>query len=133
MIAGACTLPPSSEQDPASIAEPLEGRPAYREVSLPPKNQRFGADPEEISLDAFGIAEPVEGNFTQEVDMVKQTRTRAIVSLIQTGLPDDSVKAIRYRLEFESEENQWELVWAGRQVRCWPGRGSQEWSRDLCK
>jgi len=39
---------------------------------------------------------------------------------------------MRYWLEFTAADNQWEMVWAGRQVRCQPNRGSQEWSTDLC-
>lgn len=128
-MAGACVQPSPSEQE---MTESIEGRSAYSEVSLPPESQRFGADPEQIALDAFGITEPVEGNFTQEVQVVEQTPTQAMVTLIQTGLPDDSVQGMRYWLEFEAGENQWELVWVGRQTKCWPGRGSQEWSTDLC-
>ncbi len=128
-MAGACVQSPPPEPE---TTVSMEGRSAYSEVSLPPDDQRFGAYPEQIALDAFGITEPVEGNFAQEVQVVEQTPTQAVVTLSQTGLPDDSVEGMRYWLEFEAGENQWELVWAGRQVKCWPGRGSQEWSTDLC-
>ena len=70
--------------------------------------------------------------FSQEVELLEETPDGAVVILTQSGLLDDSVEGMRYRLEFESGENQWELVWAGRQVRCWPDRGSQEWSTELC-
>jgi hypothetical protein len=101
-------------------------------VPLPPDDKRFGATPEEVALGAFGITEPVEGNFTQEVKLIEQTPSEAVVTLTQTGLPDDSVEGRRYWLEFTAGENQWEMVWAGRQVRCRLNRGSQEWSTDLC-
>lgn len=121
---------PVPESDSAN--ESMEGRAAYSEVPLPPEDQRVGADPQEIALAAFGIEDPGEGNFAQEVTVDEQTATDAVVTLTQTGLLDDSVEAMRYRLEFAAADNQWEMVWAGRQVRCQPNRGSQEWSTDLC-
>jgi hypothetical protein len=123
--AAACVSPPP-------IATPTD-RSAYGEISLPPENQRFGAYPEQIALDAFGAAEiPTEGNFNQATQLVEQTSEMAIVTLTQTGLLDDSVEGVRYWLEFDAGENAWEMVWAGRQVRCYPGRGSQDWTTELC-
>jgi hypothetical protein len=132
------TTPPEADTGSEAVApspesnEPMEGRAAYSEVPLPPEDQRMGASPEEIALAAFGMDDPGEGNFTQEVMVVEQTATDAVVTLTQTGLLDDSVDGMRYRLEFTAADNQWEMVWAGRQVRCQPNRGSQEWSTDLC-
>ncbi len=121
----ACVAPTDSS--------PSSKRSAYGEISLPPIEQRFGADPEQVAVDAFGASEfPSEGNFTQEVMLVDQTSEMAIVTLTQTGLLDDSVEGVRYWLEFDAGENAWEMVWAGRQVRCYPGRGSQEWTTELC-
>ena len=120
----ACMTPPVPEA-------PTE-RSAYGEISLPPESQRFGAYPEQIALDAFGMEEPMEGNFSQETQLVEQTSERAIVTLTQTGLLDDSVEGVRYWLEFDAGEAAWEMVWAGRQVRCYPGRGSQDWTTELC-
>ena len=129
----ACTVPPESpEAETGSETVSQEGRSAYSEVPLPAEGQRFGADPEQIALEAYGIAEPGEGNFSQEVMTVDQSSTQAVVVLTQTGLLDDSVEGMRYWLEFEAGEAQWELVWVGRQVRCYPGRGAQDWTTDLC-
>lgn len=116
-----------------SEPESSTGRSAYGEISLPPESQRLGANPEQVALEAFGITEiPSEGNFSQETELVEQTAESAIVTLTQTGLLDDSVEGMRYWLEFDAGENAWEMVWAGRQVRCYPGRGSQEWTTELC-
>jgi hypothetical protein len=139
-MAIACT-PPTPTPDPeadtgtesvAPDSDTVEGRAAYSEVPLPPADQLVGTDPEAIALAAFGLEEPGEGNFAQEVTVDEQTATEAVVTLTQTGLLDDSVEAMRYRLEFAAAANQWEMVWSGRQVRCQPNRGSQEWSTDLC-
>jgi hypothetical protein len=128
--AGSEAITPGPEPDSSDGS--MAGRAAYSEVSLPPEDQRVGAVPEEIALAAFGIDDPGEGNFTQEVTVDEQTATDAVVTLTQTGLLDDSVEGMQYRLEFAAADNQWEMVWAGRQVRCQPNRGSQEWTTDLC-
>ncbi|MEB3313190.1 MAG: hypothetical protein VKL98_03490 [Cyanobacteriota bacterium] len=132
------TLPACTPSNPVAgpdtnpAVEALEGRSAYREVPLPPGDQGLGVDPQQIALETFGLAEPGEGNFSQTVEVLEQTPTQAVVTLLQTGLPDDSVEAMRYRMEFQAQGPQWQLVWVGRQVRCRPGRGSQDWSTDLC-
>ncbi len=132
----ACTpTPPTPEvetPDSGSVVEPTEDRSAYSEVPLPEPDLLVGADPEEIAVAAFGQSDPGEGNFNQEVMLVEETPTQALVSLTQTGRLDDSVEGMRYRLEFVPEGDQWRLDWAGRQVRCQPNRGSQEWSTELC-
>jgi len=121
----ACTpQSPTTTPEAETGVESAEGRATYSEVPLPPADQLVGTDPEQIALDAFGMEEPGEGNFTQEVTVVEQTTTDAVVTLTQTGLLDDSVEGMRYWLEFTAADNQWEMVWAGRQVRCQPNRGS---------
>lgn len=129
----ACTpSKPVAAPDTIPPAEALEGRSSYSEIPLPPEDQRLGADPKQIALDTFGLAAPGEGNFSQTVEVVEQSPTQALLTLLQTGLLDDSVEAMRYRMEFEAKGTQWQLVWVGRQVRCRSGRGSQEWSTALC-
>jgi hypothetical protein len=129
---GAVNEAETTAPEVGSVNESMEGRAAYSEVPLPPADQRVGADPQQLALDTFGMTDPGEGNFTQEVMVVEQTATDAVVTLTQMGLLDDSVEGMRYWLEFAAADNQWELVWAGRQVRCRPDRGSQDWSTDLC-
>jgi len=132
-MATACTpQSPTTTPEAETGVESAESRGAYSEVPLPPADQLVGTDPEQIALDAFGMEDPGEGNFTQEGTVVEQTATDGVVTLTQTGLLDDSVEGMRYWLEFTAADNQWEMVWAGRQVRCQPNRGSQEWSTDLC-
>ncbi|MBF2001220.1 MAG: hypothetical protein IGS38_10920 [Synechococcales cyanobacterium M58_A2018_015] len=63
---------------------------------------------------------------------------RAVVIMTQTGLPDDSVAAIRTRYEFELGEEAgasqplWQLTQVTQQNKCQPGRGPQDWTGDLC-
>lgn len=129
--------PPDSDDTTteAPVIEAPEGdtvgdRTDYTEVPVP--EDAIGEEPTEVALAAFGSTEPGEGNFEEEVEVVEETDDMALVMLTQTGLADDSVNGMRYRLEFVPEGDQWRLDWAGSQVRCQQGRGSQEWSTDLC-
>ncbi|HEY9598195.1 MAG TPA: hypothetical protein V6D33_11050 [Cyanophyceae cyanobacterium] len=94
-----------------------------------------GNDPKAIALSAFGTIESEGG--TREVTVDYPQGNRAIVTIIQTDVADDSVGAIKRRVELQqkqtSQQNQqWEVIWAGFQVKCQPGRGHQDWSTELC-
>lgn len=129
------TVPPATE-DPAQTpgvdagGDAVGDRSAYREVPVP--EGAVGAEPTAITLETFGSTEPVEGNFEEEAELIEQTDDQALVIFTQTGLADDSVNGMRYRLEFVPEGDQWRLDWVGQQVRCQLGRGSQEWATELC-
>ena len=57
----------------------------------------------------------------------------ATVVLTHSGLGDDSVRAVRYVLRFESrEDGTWRLVSARWAQRCAPGRGHQRFSLEPC-
>jgi len=50
------------------------------------------------------------------------------------GLGDDSVQGIRYCLRFiRFGFYDWKLDWAGQQVKCWPGRGHEDWGPERCR
>ena len=48
------------------------------------------------------------------------------------GIPDDSVRAERWRLRFTQEGDVYALTAALREVRCRAGRGHEEFSAELC-
>jgi hypothetical protein len=54
------------------------------------------------------------------------------VILTEDGLPDDSIRAVRYALEFRRRDRRWELESARRTQRCQPGRGHQGFSPKPC-
>jgi hypothetical protein len=103
---------------------------------LPPDKPLTGSDPKAIALAAFGQQEAVEGNFQETVTVTQPQPNLAIVVVTQLGLPDDSLRGFRYRLELQQEktarQSQWRLVWAGRQHTCQPGRGPQTWTVKPC-
>jgi len=125
------TVPVPAPPPETPAAESVAERAAYSEVPLPTGVSLVGADPEQIALDAFGITDTGEGNFREEV-LVDKTADQALVTLTQTGLLDDSVEGMRYRLEFVPEGDQWRMDWAGIQSRCQLNRGSQDWTTELC-
>lgn len=106
----------------------------YSAINLAQINTLTGSNPQEIAIAAFGIQEQQEGNFQQSVSVDDSNPQQVIVTIEQNNLPDDSVQDIRYRVEFEPIENQaqWRMVWAGRQQRCRPSRGSQDWTTEAC-
>ncbi len=98
-----------------------------------------GSDPSTIALNAFGNIESEGGS--RKVEVAYPQPGRAVVTITQTGVADDSVGAIRYRVELTTVGRSllvkspppWQIEWAGSQVKCWPGRGHQDWSTELCQ
>jgi len=95
-----------------------------------------GNDPKAIALSAFGKTELEGGSRDVTVDYPQPNLV--VVIITQMGLADDSVRGIRYRAELmpatksSQADKQWEMVWAGSQVTCQPGRGHQDWSTKRC-
>jgi len=54
------------------------------------------------------------------------------VTVSLDGLGDDSVRGQRVTLVFEPNGSAWQLVSAKSEQRCWPGRGHQDYSPELC-
>ena len=108
------------------------GRSPYIQIDPPADAVLTGDDPRLMALEIYGIREPVEGNFQEDAVLIERDPNRPVVVLTQTGLPDDSVEGIRYRIEFTPEGDLWRISWVGRQTRCYPGRGHQDWSAEIC-
>lgn len=108
---------------PISLAEVADGK------------TLTGNEPKAIALSVFGNTESEGGSRQVTVDYPQPER--AVVTITQTGVADDSVGGIKYRVELQQTPSaqtsqQWEMVWAGSQVKCHPGRGHQDWSKELC-
>ena len=88
-----------------------------------------GPDPEAAARAYFAEAEVDEVT----VETIEQGEDRVIVLVTLSGLLDDSVSAERLRFVYTPEiGGAWTLTDVGRQVRCWEGRGHQEWGPTLC-
>ncbi len=106
---------------------------------LSPDLSLTGSEPKALALAAFGTGEAreQEGAFQETVSVNTNNPQRVIVTITYTGLLDDSVHGIRYRVDFEpitssSGKSQSQMVWAGQQYTCQPGRGATNWTRELC-
>lgn len=126
-----CDRSPGSPRSPGKeSADP--GRDAFQEIPLP-TGTALGDDPEALARTLFGAGEPMEGNYSEAVETLTVSPDGRVVQLTRMGLPDDSVRGLRYRLELASQGDQWQLGWVGRQVRCWPGRGHEDWGVAPCQ
>lgn len=100
------------------------------------KSSQPGSDPRAIALEAFSGIES-EGRL-RELRVEYPQPNLAVVIITQTGLLDDSIAGITYRVELISTSEsaqtgkEWKIVWAGWQVKCYPGRGHQDWSTKEC-
>ena len=120
----------------------VQGWGSYRAIDLNQLSSDIsltGSEPKALALAAFGNGEAREqaGAFQETVSVNTNNPQRVIVTIIHTGLLDDSVSGIRYRVDFEPQTSssgkfQWKMVWAGQQYTCQPGRGATNWTRELC-
>lgn len=121
-----------------STASVKVNRENYKPIALTQltKNDALsGEEPKAIALAAFGDVDSEGGS--RDVKVEYPQPDRAVVIITQTGVADDSVRAIRYRAELvptskSQTGKQWKIVWAGSQFTCQPGRGHQDWSMKLC-
>ncbi|MFM7424762.1 MAG: hypothetical protein ACKO7W_07205 [Elainella sp.] len=95
-----------------------------------------GSDPLAIVL---ATRQPnTEAKGTEQIRLSYPAADKAVVVVTKTGLPDDSVAAIRTRYEFapvasSTGATQWQLTQATEQNKCRDNRGPQDWSGELCK
>lgn len=45
---------------------------------------------------------------------------------------DDSIAGTREAFEIARGKSGWKIVWIGAQIRCWKGRGHQNWAATPC-
>ncbi|MGK7958258.1 MAG: hypothetical protein AB4063_23825 [Crocosphaera sp.] len=108
---------------------------SYRPLDLTELEGELTAnEPETVALSLFGNSEPVEGNFSQEIEVIKQQGFERTLMLTQMNLPDDSVKGRRYRLEFEFDQStgQWGLTQAQTQQSCYRSDDPNRWTVEPC-
>jgi WD40 repeat protein len=120
------------------VEDPYKGEDVYRRdranydpIPLNSDTNLTGNNPQEVVLNRWGLSELRESQ-QQDVQVNYPSKNKAVVTLTQTGLLDDSVEGIRYRAEFIAMGNSWEMIWAGKQYKCNPNRGHTDWSTELC-
>jgi hypothetical protein len=88
--------------------------------------------PKAIAVQLFSSLEEEEGRKSEDISIAYPTRDTSVIVHTIVGLADDSVGGIRNRIEMRRSQNKWQIVWVGRQQKCQPGRGHQNWSSVLC-
>lgn len=133
------TLSQNNSSAETTVSRVQAQREDYKPIALSEiadANALRGNEPKAIALSAFGTTE-LEGG-SQDVTVDYPQPNLVVVIITQMGLGDDSVAGIRYRAELmpttksSQADKQWEMVWAGSQVTCQPGRGHQDWSTKRC-
>jgi hypothetical protein len=118
------------------VAQAEVARSHYREISPQEYAQRYrilGDTPQATALALFAdLTCESEGRQSESVQLDYDAQGGAIATVTVVGLADDSVAAIRLRLDFVwHHESGWQLVWVGQQQRCRRGE-SQAWTAALC-
>lgn len=89
-------------------------------------------NPKDIAVKLFGGDRETEGRKSDAISVEYPTRNTAVIVYTVVGLADDSVAAMRHRIELGIRQNKWEIVWVGRQSKCQPNRGHQNWAAGRC-
>jgi hypothetical protein len=116
------------------------GQPAARSNYQAINPKQFLADrkitlsnPKDIAAKLFSSDRETEGRKSDQISVEYPTRETAVIVHTVIGLADDSVAAMRHRIELRLRQNKWEIVWIGRQSKCQPNRGHQDWASGLCR
>jgi hypothetical protein len=108
-------------------------------VRVSPANQRFlvehfnallasrkrAASPTELALEFIGADRTDAARVTTEAASSPEGGGPTTVTVLQDGLADDSVRAVRHVLRFVPKGDGWRLESAVRTQRCHQGRGHQ--------
>ncbi|MEG4282501.1 hypothetical protein QUB68_05185 [Microcoleus sp. A006_D1] len=90
------------------------------------------SNPKDIAAKLFSRDTESEGRKSDQISVEYLTRDTAVIVQTVIGLADDSVAGMRHRIELRLRQNKWEIVWIGRQSKCQPNRGHQNWSSGRC-
>ena len=87
----------------------------------------------EHTTEVFGLEEGFLFKTNVSVTSMKSAENQLVVILEESGLPDDSVESIRYRVDyvFDNSRELWQIEWAGRSFKCHRSL-SIVWQSGLC-
>ncbi|APB33623.1 hypothetical protein GlitD10_1302 [Gloeomargarita lithophora Alchichica-D10] len=106
----------------------------YAPVDIAPFRNESDPNPLLLAIRTLGKREGAfpEGLRSETLTVNYVSPERAVVELTVNGLADDSVAALRYRLEMRLRQDRWVLVAAGRQNRCRRTPNPQLWTGQIC-
>ena len=91
------------------------------------------SNPKDIAAKLFSRDQESEGRKSDGISVEYSTRETAVIEHTVIGLADDSVAAQQHRIELAFRQNKWEIMWIGRQSKCQPNRGHQNWAAGRCQ
>lgn len=136
------TLPMASSSEevakPQTLTVNASLRAGYAVVPLAAlKGSTASGDPAQLPLIALKSSMGPQKRLPK-VELDRSNPTQIVAWVTYSGLEDDSVKGIRYRVEMVPSDSlctcqSWKIAWVGRQYQCQANRGAQDWSDRLCR
>jgi hypothetical protein len=102
--------------------------------SQPPAtvDSRSGRSPTELALAHIHADQTQAARVSTDAKSSPEGGGPTTVTVLQEGLADDSVAAVRTVLRYEPDGDGWRLVSSTRTQRCRPGRGHQSFTAADC-
>jgi len=105
---------------------------AFNKSVISAWGESWTSDPVTVSLKFTG---PFEG-LTQSIERMNdsaESPETTTVTITSEGLLDDSVMGEKFLLKLKrTGHGAWLIESAGKKVKCWPGRGHQDYSNKPC-
>lgn len=95
------------------------------------QSDRTGTDPLAMAINLANVRPGGPVDIEVLYDQA-ELPSEAMVTITREGFLDDSVDGSRYRFDIIKQGEQWTITRAGRQFRCQPGRGQQNWAAAIC-
>jgi hypothetical protein len=118
--------PPTPEAD-GSVD--VDGFAAHQEST----NESWEASTVLAAAEFLNLGERVAANKSIQAAGPSESDGPEAVLVLLDGLPDESVQAERWRLEFEPAADGFRLAAASRALRCQAGRGHEDFAPEPCE
>lgn len=135
-------LRPSIEDtQPQQMAAPSEPLPVDADLLAAPASEFVAIEPSEVGVagapqirDAIGpLISSESGEDSGALQLtIRENGANAIVDIVRSDLPDDSVVAGQVRIEFRKEAEGWFPTNAYRRNKCRRGAYAMQWTSQLC-
>jgi hypothetical protein len=98
----------------------------------PTLSSSLGKSPTELALAHIKANETQAARVSTKAVSSPEGGGPTTVTVVQEGLADDSVAAVRTVVRYEPDGDGWKLVSSTRTQRCHPGRGHQNYTAADC-
>ena len=121
-----------------SSAKRFTERKLYKLIPVRNLNMRghtiIGSDAKAVAFNIYGRTQYIEeGGSPVTVTETLGNKNLKVIIVTDNHGGDDSVAGTRYRLEFESvDDTRWQIVWLGKQWKCFRGNNIGVWTTELC-